>query len=133
MTENLIHKVLENSRSIFEAEWHELPLVESTVGTESGLRFGVFREVDLVETLVGIKGGEPFQAVELQEDIINTGKRVLVSHCDLVDIAIINAETVFTMLLDKDSWRSPWRVCFLNDALVKEFSELFIDGGTALG
>lgn len=65
VTKNLIHKTLENSRTILEAERHELPLVEPTVGSESGLGFGVFGERDLVETLVGIEGGEPFHSIEL--------------------------------------------------------------------
>lgn len=72
-TKDLVHKVLEDSRSILETERHELPLVKPTVSAKGRLGFGIIGERDLVKTLIGVEGREPLHTVELGENVVDSG------------------------------------------------------------
>jgi hypothetical protein len=109
-TKDFIHKSLEYTWTISKSKWHSFVLMEPLMGTECGLWSIFFGNLNLIEAFVSIKRSEIVPTGELRKDIVDSRKRVLIGLSHFIQLSTVDAKAILALLMDKNSWCSPWRV-----------------------
>ena len=101
--EDMIHEALEGCQRIGESKEHDCRLVETTVGSESGLPLVTFLDADVVVTPPHVKFGEEARVLSFGNQFLDQRQRILVFDCSFVKLSIIlDWSERAVMLLDEE-------------------------------
>ena len=76
-------------------------------------------------TRVQINFGEHLGTPQLLKEDLNSGKRIFILDCHLIQSAIIHTQPLaFILLLNKQYWGSPWRPARPNETLSQQIIQL---------
>jgi hypothetical protein len=93
LTEDVIQEGLKGSRGICEAKGHDKVFEVTITGTESGLPFLAFSDSDEIVSAFQVELSEDSGRTEAIQGLGDQGQRATVLDCDIVEGAIINAES----------------------------------------
>ena len=100
---NIVHKALEGSGGVGEAERHDGVLEMPIPSPEGGLGNVLGVDADLVVAMTQVDLGKNRGTMEAVEEFINAGKGVAVLNGDVVKAAVVNAQTEGTIFFaDKE-------------------------------
>ena len=107
--ENIIHKMLKSSRGVGKSERHNTPLKGAISSAEHSFPFVTFMDLDKVIGMPEINFGEVMSFLQTVQEIRDSGERILVFLCNLVQATEINAEAEGAILLLDKEYRSSTR------------------------
>ena len=105
VTEDVIHKPLESSRSIGQSEWHDLPLKRTITSLECGFPFVAFSYSDKVIGVSEVYGGVNLGFARSGQQVRDEWKWILVLLGDPVKTSEVNTKTEGSVLFPNKEHR----------------------------
>ncbi|KAG5337050.1 hypothetical protein C0989_011015 [Termitomyces sp. Mn162] len=109
--EDVIHHSLEGGGAIGEFKEYNKQLKQSLVGPEGSLPLISFLSAHIVVTPPDIQFSEVLHTPEVVDEVRDEGERVMVLyHHDVEYLVVLDQSECTILLLDKEDWRSYWRL-----------------------